>query len=403
MSNSLLTTDLITKECLRLAHEKATFLGTVNRQFDESFGNTGGAGKIGTTLRIRLPSQYTVTTGRVANVQDMEEQNTSLVVATQKHVAMEISSVDMLMSLQDFSKIHLKPAMATLISDVESDVLQGVTRLVANVAGTAGSAISSLTTPGLARAQLNRNLAPKGDRFLQMDSQTMGTMVANATAYFNPANALSEQYREGIIARTSMADYYENERIWSLTNSGDVTCTLSTYTIINGDTDLTVSSWGVPSTGMVFTIANLYDCHPETKAAYPYLKQHVVRAGSTSSSVSTYPIYITGARKNVATAAGADITPSNFTSAALVFVGDTTTTYTQPLMYHRDAFTFATGDLPLMAGADLCARRTFDGISLRFWRDGDIRNDQLISRIDILYGYAAIRPQWACRMVGASA
>ena len=402
MSNTLLTVDMITMEAQRLLHEKATFLKTINRQFDESFGNTGGAGKIGTTLRIRLPSQYSVTSGRVIDVQDSTQESTSLVVATQQHVAMRFNSQEMALSLQEFSNLHLDPAMATLVSNVESQVLQGCTQLVPNIAGTAGSTISSLSTPGLARAQLNRNLAPMGSRYIQMDSQTMGSIVNGAAAYFNPSNSISEQYLEGRVARTSMADYYENERVWSLTNNGDVSCELDTYTIVNGDTDLTVSAWANPSTGMVFTIAGMFDCHRETKAAYPYLKQHVVLAGSTSTSISTYPIYITGARKNVATATGADITPANFTSAVLTFVGAATTTYMQPLMYHKDAFTFATGELPLMADAAKCVRRTVDGISLRVWQASDIRNDELLTRIDILSGYAALRPRLAVRMIGAA-
>ena len=69
MANSLLTIDMITKEALRLAHEKAAFLGTINRQFDDSFGRADG--KIGDTLRIRLPSQYPRRQGsRVMDVQD---------------------------------------------------------------------------------------------------------------------------------------------------------------------------------------------------------------------------------------------------------------------------------------------------------------------------------------------
>ena len=77
-------------------------------------------------------------------------------------------------------------------------------------------------------------------------------------------------------------------------------------------------------------------------------------------------------------------------------------TYTLGLMYHRDAFTFATAALPLMASAEKCVRRTYDGLSLRVWQDTDIRNDELLTRIDILYGFAAIRPDWAAVVVGAS-
>jgi len=71
-------------------------------------------------------------------------------------------------------------------------------------------------------------------------------------------------------------------------------------------------------------------------------------------------------------------------------------------MYHKDAYTFATAALPLMGGSEKCVRRTYDGLSLRVWQDPDIRNDELLTRIDILYGFAAIRPDWAAVVVGAS-
>ena len=401
MANTLLTIDMITREALRLAHEKATFLGTINRQFDESFGSSEG--KIGDTLRIRLPSQYTRRKGsRVMDVQDSEQLKTTLVVATQDGVDMRFNSRELALDLENFSKLHLEPAMATLISGIESDVLQGVSKKVWNVAGTANTTISTLAAAGAARAKLNQNLAPKdNNRAIQMDSVTMGNLVEGLKGLFQDSPQIKEQYREGLIGRTAMADYYENERVWSMVNIADLTCTLSTYTIVNGDEDLVVSSWATPNAGMVFTVAGIYDVHPETKEAYSHLKQFVVLAGSTSSVISTYPIYLTGAKKNVGTAAGADLTVSTLTSAALTFQGDVSSTYVQSLMYHKDAFTFATADLPLMAGAEKCVRRMYDNLSLRVWQDGDIRNDELLTRIDILYGYAAIRPQWACRMIGA--
>ena len=401
MANTLLTIDMITREALRLAHEKATFLGTINRQFDESFGRSEG--KIGDTLRIRLPSQYTRRTGsRVMDVQDSEQLKTTLVVATQDGVDMRFNSRELALDLENFSKLHLEPAMAVLISGIESDVLQGVSKKVWNVAGTANTTISTLAAAGAARAKLNQNLALKdNNRSIQMDSVTMGNMVEGLKGLFQDSPQIKEQYREGLIGRTAMADYYENERVWSMVNTADLTCTLSTYTIVDGDEDLVVSSWATPNAGMVFTVAGIYDVHPETKAAYSHLKQFVVLAGSTSSVISTYPIYLTGAKKNVGTAAGADLTVSTLTSAALTFQGDVSSTYVQSLMYHKDAFTFATADLPLMAGAEKCVRRMYDNLSLRVWQDGDIRNDELLTRIDILYGYAAIRPQWACRMIGA--
>lgn len=399
MANTLLTIDMITKEALRLAHEKATFLGTINRQFDDSFGNASG--KIGDTLRIRLPSQYTRRTGsRVMDVQDSEQQYTSVTSATQDGVDMRFNSRELALDLDSFSKLHLEPAMATLISGIESDVLQGCTKKVYNVAGTAGTPPVDLVATGAARAKLNQGLAPKdGNRFIQMDSVTMGGLVNGLKGLFQDSTQIKEQYREGLIGRTAMADFYENERVWSMTNGSDVTTvTLDTYTITNADTSITITGATGIAVGMVFTIADLYAVHPETKAAYPHLQQFVVTAASDTTPTISPTIYITGPRKNVGTSTGADITPSSYTTKALTFVGAANTSYVQNLMYHKDAFTFVTADLPLMSSSEKCVRKTYDGISLRVWQDSDIRNDEMLTRIDILYGYEAIRPAWACRI-----
>ena len=401
MANSFLTIDMITNECLRLAHEKASFIGTINRQFDSSFGKSNG--KIGDTLRIRLPAQYTRRQGsRVMDVQDATEQKTTLVTATQDGVDMTFNSRELSLDLENFSQQHLEPAMATLISGIESDVLQGCIKATYNTAGTAGTVPSDLAAVGSARAKMNQYLAPKdGQRYVQMDSVTMGTMVNGLKGLFQDSNQIKEQYREGMIGRTAMADFYENERVWSMANSSDVTgVTLNTYTVVDGDSDLSITgASAAPAVGMVFTIAGVYACHPETKQAYSHLQQFTVTndTAPTTAAITISPtIYLTGARKNVCDSAGADVAPS--TTAALTWIGSASTSYTQNLMYHKDAYTFATAELPLMADAAKCVVKTYDGLSIRVWQASDIRNDELLTRIDMLYGYSAIRPQWGCRI-----
>ena len=402
MPNTLLTIDMITREALRLAHEKAVFIGTINREFDDSFGNAGA--KIGDTLRIRYPSQYTRRTGsRVMDVQDSVQTSTALTVATQDGVDMRFNSREMALDLDEFSKIHLEPAMAMLMSNIDADVLVGCTQSTYNVGGAPGSAVSSLTAPGAGRTRLNQNLAPKADRRVQFDSGTMASIVSGVAAYFNPSNAISEQYREGLVARTAMADYYENERIWTMPTCTSVTAStikMNGFISTAGQTSLNITSLTVSSlpVGQKFTIANVFDVHPETKQRYGQLKQFTV-VGITN--VSTYTIspaiYISGARQNVA---GIGTTTSTQTVSTL---GVLNSTYPLGLMYHKDAFTFATAALPLMQNSEKCVRRTYDGLSLRVWQDSDIRNDELLTRIDILYGYAAIRPEWACAIVGSPA
>lgn len=96
--------------------------------------------------------------------------------------------------------------------------------------------------------------------------------------------------------------------------------------------------------------------------------------------------------------ASAALATTDFNSQVLTFVGTASTAYRRNLMYHKDAFAFVTADLPIMDDAIKCVRRVQDGISLRVWQASDIRNDEMLLRIDILYGFKTLRPAWACQI-----
>jgi hypothetical protein len=127
----------------------------------------------------------------------------------------------------------------------------------------------------------------------------------------------------------------------------------------------------------------------------------VVEPGTSGTTVSP-PFYLTGPKKNVCSATGANLATTDFDAKTLTFVGAASASYVQPIMYHPEAFQFITADLPLMDDAQKCVRRVQDGLSVRVWMGSDIRNDELLMRLDILYGMAALRPEWACRIVGAA-
>lgn len=394
MANSLVTIDMVTREALRVAHESCQFISTTDRQYDDSFAKTGA--KIGQTLRVRKPNRYVRTTGsRVMDVQDQTESYANLTVATQDHVDMRFNSAELALSLDELSKRYIEPAVKQLVSGIEADYLAYASKATYQLVGTDNTAITTLDVPGKARAKLNQALAPKDHRSIQMDSVTMGALVNGMSAYFNPSSAIGEQYKEGLIARTAMADYYENERVWSLPNAADVATTLDTYTMLEADVDITVAALSAAAVaGMVFTLAGVYDVHPETKVAYSHLKQFVVTSSTTTAVTFTPAIYssASGALQNVSAMPA--------TTAAVTFFGTASKTYVQPLMYHKEAFQFVTADLPIMDDALKCVRRVQDGLSMRVWQASDIRNDELLMRIDILYGMAALRPEWACRLSG---
>jgi hypothetical protein len=408
--NSFKVIDMVTKESLRIAHEALAFIGTIDRQYDPQFKDTG-AGKKGSVLRVRLPNMYTRRQGsRVMDVQDQDEKSANFTLATQDGVDMRFNSAELIQSVNsgaafdDLSKNYISPAIKSMCSGIESDFIALCTKATYNTAGTAGTPPVDLIAVGAARAKLNQQLAPKdGNRFIMADSVTMGGLVNGLKGLFHDSGQIREQYREGMMGRTAMADWYENDRMWTMTNGSDVTGTTdAAAAVTDGGTTLSADT-AAPVTytvGQVFTISGVFDCHPETKAPYATLKQFTNTAGTGSGGDFTIspPTYLTGPRKNVCTSTGADLTTANFNSQTLTAVGNASTSYLQNLMYHKEAYQFVTADLPLLDDAHKCQRISQDGLSLRVWMASDIRNDELLMRVDILYGMAALRPEWACRI-----
>lgn len=402
MANSFVVTDLVARETLRIAHEVCTAIGTVDRQYDESFKY---GGKHGSTLRVKKPNQYTRRQGsRVMDVQDQAEDNATITVATQDGVDMRFNSQELIQSVDsdgkfdELSKNYIRPAVMSLISGIEADAIAYWTKQTANLVGTAGTALTTIEVPGLARARLNQRLAPKdGNRVIQMESVAMAGIVNGSKALFHDGSQLKEAFREGFISRNAMADWYENDRMWTMSNGADVAGEINGGTLTSGITTLTVDGFTAAlAVGSVFTVGSVYDVHPETKVAYPHLKQFVVTSATTTSiTFSPAIIYDTTNPRQNASGAPAD-------NADIVPVGSASTNYVQQLMYHKEAFQFVTADLPIMDDASKCVRRTQDGLSVRVWQASDIRNDELLMRVDILYGMAALKPEWACRMIGAA-
>ena len=390
MANALLTPTAVTREIVRVAHEKLSFIGTVERQYDDSFARSGA--KIGDTLKIRLPNKYTVRTGKALNAQDTSETSVTLTVATQKGVDMTFSSAELTMEMDDFSKRIIEPAMAVLCSNIESTMLSYVTKLVYNHVGTPGT-LPTFLEIAKAKAKLNQNLAPKDDRrFIQMESIDMAGMVNELKGLFHDSKEVAKQYREGKVGRATGLDWYENERVYAHANGSDhTTVTVNDAGIADGDSTITAAG-GNFTAGSVFTFADVYDVHPETKVSYAHLKQFTVTTSGTTSLAFTPALQSTGATQNVSAL------PAN--SAAITFVGSASTTYPNHLTYHKEAFAFATADLEMPSGVDFAAREVHDGLSIRVVRQYDINNDNFPCRIDILHGYEAIRPEWACRTMG---
>lgn len=340
------------------------------------------------------------------NTADVTETTQTLTVATQKHIAVNLSSVEMTMSLDDFRTFFIDPAMSRLAAQVEYDVMAGVYPYVAILTGTPATTPASLAAVLNANAKLSEHLAPESDRHIIMDSAAMAATVASMATYFHKASEIERGFSEGYVGQAAGMKWWESNMVPRHTNGTrtDATPIVDAASISNGDTTLTTTGQTNGQTlkaGDVFTIADVYDVNPETKQPYSYLKQWSISTDMTCDTTDVFPlnqtIYKSGPRQNCYCASWTG-------NKAIVHVaaggsGAAGATYTQNLAYHRDAFTFVSADLHMEPGARM-SRAVIEGVSMRLWRGTDIVNDKFPSRIDVLYGYKALRPEWAVRVRG---
>lgn len=398
MANELLTDDVITRKALAILHDKLPFIGTINRQYDERFAQSGG--KIGSQLRIRLPNEYVVRHGRTASPQSTQEQAETLTLATQDGVDLAFYSDELTMSVDDFAERHLKPAMSVLSTYLESQCLQ-MALDVPDAVGTPGTQPNALSYFLDARRRLNENLAPQEGRCVQMNGACMSSMVNALSSLYNPNKDISKMIRDGFILNNSGFDFYENNNIHVLTAGSRDNTTPVTNGADQEGSSLVCSGFDASVTikkGDVFTLASVYAVHPETKASYGYLKQFTVTADATADGAGAVTLSISPAI--VASGARQNVSAAPATSAALTFAGSASTGYPLNLAYTRDAFAFVTADLEIPKGTDMAYRAKMDNISMRFIRDYDSKEDQWISRFDVLWGKKTVRKQLACRVWG---
>lgn len=404
MANTILTPTMVTRKALAILHNKLTFLRTINRQYDSQFGASGG--KIGTTLKIRKPNQFTVREGLVMTAQDVTEESQDLVVSTVRGVDVNFDSTELALSLDDFAMRILEPAMARLAAEVEKYVLANVYKDIYNFSGTAATTPASLAAILNAGVKISQGLAPdRANRHLLVDSVAMASLVGALSTLFHKASDVERAFAEGYYGQAAGFKWWESELVPRHTNgtrTGGAPVVNTSTGLTSGDATITITGATAGQTleaGDVFTIADVYAVNPETKTQYDHLQQFVVTANVTSpGAVEVSPTPVTsGAKQNVLlVSAGAGKTVT-FTGAGSS--GAASSVLTQHLAYHRDAFTFVTADLEVPKGVE-ASRQIYDGISLRYVRDFDIVNSKHPARLDVLFGFKTIRPEWASRVRG---
>jgi hypothetical protein len=416
---------MITNEALRILTNQLAFTKRVNRHYDQSFGVEGA--KIGTTLNVRKPVRYLVSQGPALTIQDITETTVPVTLTTQAVVGISFTSQDLKLSIDEFSKRLIQPAVAAIANQIDFDGM-GLYRQVYNYV--AESALSPVPawTPGAvpqrlltylnAGVALDNNACPQdGQRSVIINPQMQATIVDALKGLFHSGDELEKQYKKGHMGVAAGFEWAQDQNTWTHTtgnvypSSNASTPEIGTSLVAAGGATIYASGFYANSTlvvGDIIQIAGVYQVNPQNHQSTNVLQPFVVTAPTglmtgTNDAIQISPAIVTsGAYQNVTAAPLLNAAITVFgQGAGAPLNGIAGASTPQGLAFHPDAFTLACADLPLPEGVDMAARASDEdtGLSLRMVRQYDINTDKWPCRVDVLYGWAALRPELACRIL----
>jgi len=392
---------MITREAARILTNNLCFTKQITREYQDQFARSGA--KIGSVLNIRKPPKYIGRTGRVCSVEDVVETSVPLALTTQYGVDLSFSSAELALSIDDFSDRILKPAVAVVANKIDYEMM-GLYTTVPNVVGTPGTVPNALLTYLMAGVALDDNMAPRDDqRKVVVNPIQQATIVDALKGLFQSADQIERQYEKGLMGITAGFKWCMDQNVRTHTAGPYGGAPIVAGGSQVGST-LNVSGFTAAAAlrlrkGDLFTITGVNAVNGQNRQNLGYLRTFTVTAdvNSLADGTAAIPIYPpitpTGAAQTVTAS------PAGGAPLTMTFTANQVTN--QALAFHRDAFTYATADLPLPDGVDMASRVSDSqlGVSVRMIRQYTICDDLWPTRLDVLWGGAAVYPELACRII----
>lgn len=403
MANTTLTASIIAREAVRVLDNELVMAKKVFRGYEEDFDMKPNGYKVGETITIRKPTDFTITDGAVATAQDVVEGSTTLTVDKRKNIAFKFSSKDLTLKIDELSERVIKPAMIQLANQIDADV-HGLYKYVPNWVGTPGQLINSFADFAVGPTRLDNMGVPMDMRTAVLSPDDHWALVGSQTALYVDTIA-KPAYREGSTGKVGGIDLFSTQNVATHTAGSDlsgtvnqsITTSTTTYASVKDTMQQTITTSSLSLLpGDSFTIVDVYDVNPVTKVSTGYQKQFTCISYSSNSLVF-YPAMIwSGAFQNVAVTSGV----TDLNTKAIVANGTANTAYRQNMIFHKNAFALVSVPLESPPGAVDVGRQTYKGTSVRVIPVYDGVNDESMWRLDILYGVKAIDPRLAVRLSG---
>jgi len=412
MSNSVVTPTWVMKEIGRRLTNNWRFANNVKRNLDSQYKVQGA--KVGDTVKARLPQRYQVTKGAALVKTAVENKTVDITITDQAHVGLAFGSFASTMEVTNYRETYIDPAVDALVNAVDFD---GLTRMYKEVYWTVGTpGVVPGSTGTLPQAcnivyqgavvKLQRSAVPPPYKAI-LEPNMQAYLASANQAVFNPQAAISKAFKEGQFSGEALGikEWYTDQNVATHTVGA-----LGTTPVVSGAdqtgstvdiTGATVSVTDYLVKGDVVQFAGCYSINPQSYQSTTQLQDFVVTAnfntdGSGEGSVSISPSIVTSGPYQTVSASPTNSGAMTTFGHASSYAGDLTP---QALVYREDAFALVMADLEKQP-APICERLSNKalGISVRFIKDYDINNDDSPARVDLIYGWAALRPEMACRV-----
>lgn len=417
MANQLLTRQEITWDSLEILENNTVIVPNFYRDLDKEFGKKGG--KIGDTIFVRKPPRFIGRDGQAYSPEGLTDTEVPVTINQQSGVDFEFSSAEKYLSLDDFRRRYLEPAMISLANKLDYRCANMAMLNTANFVGSVG------TTPGLsgsdafltystAMQRLDEMGFPmKGDRRVLVINPAMRTgWLDYSKQFFNPQDSLTKQWKTGQVDNALGPRWFVDQNInvavvGAPGGTPEVDGATQTGTSINvkGMTATT----GTFLAGDIVQFAGVYAVNPQSRQSTGSLQDFVVQAnltadGSTNGALQILPAIVPSGQFQNVSASPADsalISLYHVAAAGQSAIAGVSTA--QGLLWTREAYAFVSfpGDVPDGVDMGMSENSTEIGVSLRFVRIFDGYRDQWVNRFDVYYGIAPLYAEGGVRIAGS--
>ncbi len=416
MANLFLNTSWISMDVLRNLTNSLTVSEYFNTEWEGDFNKEFA---VGAQVQVKFPQQFTIRDGLGYDPQGIDRISTTVNLDQPFGIDFQWddyeNAVKAERSEEEIREQYLMPAAVQLAQEVDSRAANWATIYANNVVGSLGTDPTSLVTYDQARSRLLQKAAPPGKRCMLVTSSQMVSINSAITTLLQPADEITEAFKEGVIGRAKNFDWFEEQSLYSLTAG---TWATPADIVVNGAGQSGTSLAIIDNTGDTFnlgdkfSIANVNAVNPRTRrTAGPLTAQQFTitqaltgtgNGSTTGDTLQILPaIYGPGSQyQNV------DALPAN---AALLTLWPGTTspngkTGNVGLALTKYAFALSGAKLYSPKAVEVCSQKRDPrtGLAVRFVKAWDPVRSMEIHRFDMVIGFGNLyTDNGCCCVVGA--